>query len=122
MFVYRIEHKQTGIGPYHNETSSLSEMRWAHSDEEHPGWWIDSILVDANYYAGFSSPKKLISWFWGFFLDLKREGFHVAIYEVSPENVRIGVSKKQLAFKNGIFVNAYSITKFLMEVQNETLS
>ena len=121
MFVFRVEHKKTGIGPYRHETSSLYEMRHAHSDEEHPGWWIDSILVDANYYAGFSNPNKLISWFWGFFPDLKREGFHVVIYEVHPKNVEIGVSKKQLAFKDGIFVKAYSIPEFFMKVQNETL-
>jgi len=121
MFVYRVEHEQTKLGPYYHETSSLSEMVQAHSDVEHPGWRSDLILVDDNYYAGFSNPKKLISWFSGFFSDLKREGFHVVIYEVHPKNVEIGVSKKQLAFKDGIFVTAYSIPEFFMEVRNGTL-
>lgn len=122
MLVYRVEHKQTGIGPYHNKTSSLYKMKKAHSDEEHPSWWIDLIAVNVNYYAGFSNPNELISWFSGFFSDLKKEGFHVAIYEVYPENVEIGLFKKQLAFKDGIIVNACSIPKFLMKVHNETLS
>lgn len=119
MLVFRVEHKQTGIGPYHNETSSLSEMRQAHSDEEHPSWRSDLRLVDANYYAGFSNPNELIYWFWGFFSDLTNQGFHVAIYEVNPENVEIGLSEKQLAFKDGVFVNAYSIPIFLMKFLNE---
>lgn len=99
MQVYRIEHKQSGIGPYrHGDDIPSSAVRYP--DPIHPPPFDDGMpsLPDGwnvrNARFAFESMGALWQWFSAYCKYIKGKGYVVATYEA--ERVQKGC--KQLAF------------------------
>lgn len=82
MIIYRIEHEETGIGPYiaTGLSDEVSDMGWAHEDDDiHPTPNFDIGIereIRDGERCGFSSLEQLHNWFTFEELDmLMMEGF-----------------------------------------------
>ena len=107
MIVYRVEHQQTGNGPYFRYDPRYKDFRdeinGIHDDELiYPAFQLDGItshlLFTPDFHSGFESLKDLNWWFKGFGQKLSENNFVIAIYEVEESRVRRGDSGKQVAF------------------------
>ena len=117
MKVYRLEHSESGQGPYsHNVrypagtvTPEIVDMAIAWSkvkknlsnahdfDSDHPCPHDDGMQHLTNYKYGFSSLKSLAEWFNDGWLErLKPFGFVIKVYSVPDDEVEIG--NKQVSF------------------------
>lgn len=76
MLVYRVEHKETGQGPYNHDSTAVKEpdrLYTARSEGSHAGQptvWFDCDFsqapknIDAyDYFCGFESMDALKAWF-----------------------------------------------------------
>lgn len=105
MFIYRIEHKITGFGPYNstlNNDNVGSILRERHNIcwGEHAKWPAgiqDFPNIEKEYLFGFDSLKKLIDWFEKDF-NLLSSDYFITIYNIEEENIIKGKSKKQIIF------------------------
>lgn len=100
--IYRVEHKETGIGPYRNHGHIIKNhmyMVWAHEDSEHPSPSEDDLQIDSSYYFGFTSLMDLKRWFKGWLTLLYKSGYKVVEYKCPANQVKVGVSKTQCIFK-----------------------
>lgn len=119
MEVLRVE-TRAGRGPYvrRGYGTQLHDMADAHTDwysdcEAHPSpsedinpetgeplfeedEWLESDEVD-KYFCGFVSKEQGRAWFKGWRSVLARNKMLVSVYEVDPEDVRVGV--RQLVFR-----------------------
>lgn len=108
MFVYRIEHRETGLGPYRFEDAHrvIAKMSEEHGNQRtHPAWCFDfpseyGMIVSQNWLSGFACLEDLYHWFAGYVKELFGLSFHIQTYEVENENVLYGKSGMQLVFKN----------------------
>lgn len=103
LWVYRVEDRTTGDGPYHNynETDLRIELCDNHNDDNtHPGPWAEgwSELVwdlnDARF--GFISPEQLVTWFKGYLTELEDADYLVRIYNI--KDAERFISKHQCMF------------------------
>jgi len=118
MYLYRIEHIQSGKGPYiHTPMVCNEEGRWicyAHNTSEYPAIWeefkADKIAGNLDeYHCAFDTAEKLVQWFTGWLEILERHHFIVAIY--SAEEYYTGAT--QSIFRGGTWVESLSIPEFL---------
>jgi hypothetical protein len=116
MKIYRVEHPNTGQGPY---TSGFDISSWwvlgnklcnEHSDSEHPSIEEDkcdphSLQISINqqykWVCGFRTLKALNTWFstpndWRD--KLGDFGFKISVYEVEQRFTFTGISGLQLIF------------------------
>ncbi len=107
MIVYRVEHQQTGSGPYLQYNPAYKtlrdELNSNHDDElTHPAFQFDGIgdhpLFKISFHSGFEKLKDLNWWFKGFGQKLSENNFVIAIYEIEESLVIRGISGKQVAF------------------------
>lgn len=89
LWVYRVEDRTTGDGPYHNynETDLRLELCDNHDgDSTHPGpygeYWDEDVwrLHDARF--GFISPEQLVTWFKGYLTELEDADYLVRVYNI----------------------------------------
>jgi hypothetical protein len=99
MLVYRVAAQSSSYGealprgPYtsyglpEDIRSRIESMRWAHSDDEHPGPGKDPALgvIWTDERCGFESIDHLYQWFRGYIDLLIEGGFRLYTYEV-PDN------------------------------------
>ncbi len=100
MFVYRVEN-EGGHGPYRNGDPMAVKLSTKHDNNiEFPGIWadFDDIHGRLSYHCGCATLKDLKAWFKGFWSDLVREGYFIAIYRVPGEYVVESNSGKQIMF------------------------
>ena len=104
LWVYRIEDRTTGVGPYQNWRKN--EMRCmlidVHEDNEtHPGprqeGWSEAVwsMYDARF--GFISPEQMVAWFDEFLKPLEEHGYLVRIYNV--KDAERYISERQCMFE-----------------------
>jgi len=104
MIVYRVEHKETGKGPYRG-LHGINAIYTAHNDDAHPTIWEDIWdsretmialvdLYDVDSLCGFRSLRDLRKWFKGFLRLLKKHNFVIRAYETET----YAVGKKQVYF------------------------
>lgn len=131
MYVYRIEHKEIGIGPY-RQLSKINmidldqyDMLDAHVNYTHP-----SVLVDVwtlpkidskpkpytldDYVCGFDTIEQLMSWFESCWLPiLHTNGYVLTIYDVSDSLVVAG--KHQIVFvkSQAVLIDSMSLLDIL---------
>lgn len=111
MLVYRVEHKETGTGPYVSgmlppkAQRIASKLNSAHAAcDDHPVVTWD-MMADGNFnfnfkknmFCGFPSIERLLKWFAGFTPQLGRYGFVVRVYDT--KTVFFTQSGLQLAFR-----------------------
>lgn len=107
MYIYRIEHKVTGTGPYNAETHfnndpRLYDIGYAHSNDDHPSMWTDCEHTYKNgycyldYYCGFSTIDQMIQWFDQWFDALHNNGFKLVRYRIAKQYTIAG--NKQTVF------------------------
>ena len=106
--VYRVEHKEDGIGPYrHNKGSDFyHQINRDHGDENHPADWEDGFfekeinhpLSNRHHKFGFLSMGDVKEWFDGYLPSLRKHGFVVKKYTTPRKNVIVGNSGKQVIF------------------------
>lgn len=102
MIVYRVEHKETGKGPYRG-LQSVNAICTAHCASSHPTLWEEiwdsrELMVTLADYetglCGFRSLRDLRKWFKGFLRLLKKHNFVIRAYETET----YAVGKKQVFF------------------------
>lgn len=115
MLVYRVEDAECH-GPYiGREYDSRVDTRddtakVRHGNmKTHPCPSCDGLNIEAGDHCGFESMYKLRTWFRGDIRWLKTNKFHISIYEIEPEKVKIG--KRQVLF-NMQYANLVAITNF----------
>lgn len=97
MLIYRVEHKDTGEGPYSYDmhktyTDERIKIMGASQDREtHPSVWFDihpsqCALNPLDYFCGFDSIEALLIWFAGWYDTLQSNGFIVSIYDAQYTN------------------------------------
>ncbi len=94
MYVYRIEHKEIGIGPYQMGLACTPRLY----DDDHPSPSDSGIQMEPDDFSCFAKPDDLTKWFrTSEFSLFKKFGFDVYRYQVKPDYVKLG--DKQAAFK-----------------------
>lgn len=107
MLVYRVEHGETGTGPYQANAPSSSVLGRVHGGyfdgDPHPSPHDDylgkglrslgSYLSEweANYgrtLFGFTSMEMLTTWFDGFGMAFYEDGFVIKVYDVADRFVK----------------------------------
>ena len=120
MYIYRIEHKDDGIGPYFRDAYIRNDdgicINEAHMNNTHPSMWQEHsknsvIYSSMRYKCAFDTVEKLVTWFDGWLTILDENDFIVAIYSVSGDNVHIG--EYQTIFCKGALIERISIKDFL---------
>ncbi len=97
MKVYRVEHRESQIGPYQGNAVDDSTLDYYWSSK-HPGPKEDGIPdPQRTEHFGFKSVRQLLDWFllWDIWA-WKKQGFAVYKYDISDEYVRLG--GRQLVF------------------------
>lgn len=102
--ILRIEHKETGIGPYRSEKDNYGTEVYKTLDKhnyssEHPGPSEEGIFIWENNTLrfGFSSIYQLTHWFNDYERDvLKKHGYIIRRYKVRKYDEC--KSKKQCVF------------------------
>lgn len=103
MKIYRVEHKESGLGPYRHR---VNDQRWIELDWDrynrccsanhcpaphHESRNIKSIFDGGRYkdwYFGFQSVDQIKKWFGRKVLRaLKRDNFVIAVYEIDEEHI-----------------------------------
>ena len=107
MLVYRVEHRETGYGPYDVHNPSATEYRTVlcsdHNDSEHPGYWRDKLLpfedvLNDECRCACASIPLLKQWFGRWINTLDNSGFICVVYDVDDNHMKHGESKRQLIF------------------------
>jgi len=94
MYVYRVEHKETRIGPYQACAASSPRLY----DDDHPSPMQSGIIMERDDFSCFAKPADLTKWFrTSEITDFKKYGFDVYRYEIKASDVKLGY--KQAAFK-----------------------
>jgi hypothetical protein len=94
MIVYRIE--KNGLGPYRlssgNTTKLYNKLHKHHWCDRHPTPINDGIkdFRPNDHIFGFSSLEQLKKWFLGSRAELRRNGYLMVSYDVSPQEVLHG--------------------------------
>jgi len=105
MLVYRVEHKQTGTGPYvSGELPPSAQWIARRLNDAHGGSfshpvisWGESIRFTRDMFCGFTCMEKLLQWFGEFTPQLDQYGFVIRVYET--KTVWFGSSGRQIAIK-----------------------
>lgn len=100
--LFRVEHKESKIGPYTepNDISDVFQNR--HQDSQHPNPYEESgltVWMEENKQCAFQSIEQLKRWF--SIEDRKRlndYGFHIVELSVFKRNI-VGQLPKQCVFK-----------------------
>lgn len=107
MLIYRIEHKESGKGPYtsygwNNKPVVVNQMFRHHNrdlDNKPCAWqdidgWNSSVM-----FCACESLEQLEEWFDGYFDDMLRiRKLRLRVYEVNEHFIYRGRSRKQLGF------------------------
>ncbi len=112
MLVYRIEHPDTGMGPYsrYEGDNSMNELGQELCDthavsSEHPSPWDDGLQAfflkhcsgsKCNAFFGCADPESLYTWFKPFWTRLMQLGYQMEVYRV--KQYKVSKSGKQIAF------------------------
>lgn len=111
MKVYRVAHhtaKFDGFpsGPYaygdslpDDDVARIDNMRWDHSDADHPSPTRDEQLdyfIADHERCGFDSLDALYTWFHNWTRALHESGFRLWVYEVPDYAVRVGAHGQAL--------------------------
>lgn len=114
MYVYRVEHPETGKGPY--QAAHIWQTR-SHDTSMHPTPWDDGIdnTWDSTYIFGFISPIHLKKWFnRQERRSLKRRGYKFIRVDVPECDILFGY--KQVVFpRSFIRKNNQSIKENIYE-------
>ena len=115
MFVYRVENAECH-GPYiGREYDSRVDTRDDKTNQRHanmkthPCPSADGLFLEEYDYCAFDSMDKLQKWFKGDIRWLKMNKFHVSVYEIEPEKVKVG--RRQVLFQMR-YANLVNITDF----------
>jgi hypothetical protein len=98
--IYRIE-TEDGRGAYKASSFEYDPVRHPapYEDSKLAPFWMDLGPQQKDYFFGFGSQEQLRAWFYSdhMLLNLKRDGCHLSVYEVSIKESHIGYS--QAVFK-----------------------
>jgi hypothetical protein len=134
MNVYRLEHPDSGLGPYHhtftderrdrlNEIIDEYECFFEENapsifndilqdgdipDDGYSAYWPNAIGPNDEILTGCPTLQKLEDWFGGHFEMLLEMGFKV--YELQVTDYIMGTSGKQLAFTQQLIKNKKELT------------
>jgi len=113
MEVYRIEHGETGRGPYFSQEGVMSELdnatgrKWREPSNIHPhpadewGWEFvdDEIMVYGRWLFGFLNFEQYMDWFYSPKIRniLKKYGYVLKVYKVGGWHVK--KTARQVIFK-----------------------
>lgn len=94
MKVYRVEHVQSGKGPYNHEWLESDRIGRAHSlKSDHPAAMWDvpaSLNLYPDFKCGFINMNDLFRWFGGWLPMLLKNEFRVAVHDVPEGKIHRG--------------------------------
>jgi len=92
MIVYRIE--KNGLGPYRGRKENKNTTRLDHKLSSHSASYLHPTchaeitnFDHEKHICGFSCITKLKKWFHGSRSELRRNGYSLVLYKVSPAEV-----------------------------------
>ncbi len=99
--VYRVEHITYRHGPYVStgmckRHQFLSSQLCNAATSLQPLPYADGIIMSEDDYSGFDSFASLIDWFILWLDELEAHDYHIAVFEVAEEDVKVGA--KQITF------------------------
>lgn len=96
MYLYRVEHKESRVGPYYYYGPDLMDAKiHLYEMDTHPSPRDENLDFSFGMHCGFESKAKLLDWFT--FQDLKDFQKHgLNVYKIHVEWVEKG--EKQLIF------------------------
>lgn len=114
MWVYRIEHKQSGAGPY--VSNYYGEAIAYHFEDElsdvfekHPTPWMEGLEFDSSMHCGFTSKKQMQDWFAPHHVKYFEENeYYVYKFFVRKKYVNEGC--KQCVFRRDCALFSYRTT------------
>lgn len=110
MTIYRIEHKETGIGPYKTEGQDYykANLHWG-SKETHPSWGNDfNFSTLKEHFAGVQNISLLLHWFpVKSLILLSSLNYVLHVYEVIPDKI----SSFQVIFIKNELIMEYNLPK-----------
>jgi len=125
MFVYRIEHPDSGKGPYTHQYDCAPYNRvrnaldYTQISNNHPGMWKDLKPVNGfcreEHYCAFESFTMLCAWFTRDALQVIHDaGFICNIYSVDEHSVSRGKYQVGLLKCNAALVDSIAIDDLLI--------
>ena len=124
--VYRIEHKESGLGNYRSGESPF-EAGYSEAVERHPLPYDDSLLVQngpkgvwgnldirQEHFFGFSSKEQLRSWLYEdvFLINLHDKGFVLKLFIVPSEHFFLGHTQVIFVRQEAISSTEHSLLKY----------
>lgn len=98
MLIYRVEHIETGVGPFRQENNILA---WIFQDklQTHPAPYDDGIpnFMDGYDSIGCVSLEQLKFWFQDHIPCLKEMGMVVRVFSANDDFVNIGRTQASFA-------------------------
>ena len=100
MYLYRVQHRETGVGPYQTNLafSTMLCCRHTFGKKARPAPNNDGLrlLFPAHYLCAMPSLESLLWWFEGFHSRLDHYGFEIVKIRAPKRAVKIG--KTQVMF------------------------
>lgn len=97
MYLYRVEHKETKLGPYAHFGPMQDVKPHLYRIEDHPSPWDEGLYFEIGMHCGFESKKKLLDWFPIEDLkDFEKEDLHV--YKIHTNDEWVDKGERQLVF------------------------
>lgn len=92
MYLYRVQHRRTGVGPYHSWNRLADTLCGAHSKglRYRPLPQSDDIWPIETYRCAMLSLESLLWWFEGFHSRLDHYGFEIVKVKAPKRSVKIG--------------------------------
>lgn len=107
MRIYRVEHVESGVGPYTTCIEKATDIILKYFNPRNQPLPQDDGLIDYDgLWFGFESRRQLTDWFPHPILPmLERLGFKVMVYEVALADMKRG--RRQVAFvkENAVRLN-----------------
>ena len=137
IIVYRVEHPATGMGPWHSHHYAAESGLSIEAEEElrtvadhctnavekniynglkHPSIWCDFGRAQVQAFernqmvCGTKTLRRLRSWFADVAEVLFDAGFTIKVYTIDQEQVLVGKSKSQVAFRKEDAVDVKDLT------------
>lgn len=92
MYLYRVQHRRTGVGPYDNPLDIAYQLNVAHSSgaKGRPSPSNDGIDYHKGLRCAMLTLDSLLWWFEGFHSRLDHYGFEIVKVKAPKRAVKIG--------------------------------
>ena len=103
MKIYRVEHFETGYGPFKEDLSQLTGELYKtiinNVQDTHPTPYDDGMWCEDEEFCGCLSYNQLLHWFHeDDLIEVLEHGYAICEYDVPLNELKVGKSKTQVLF------------------------